>query len=457
MSSKKFYIETHGCQMNVDDSSRMGSLLNSAGYQATSRSEEADLILINTCSVREKASHKAHSAVGRYYGLKEANPHLLLGIAGCQAQAEGGSLLKRFEYLDFVLGPDQISQLPRILRDLEEGGHPPVDGTQRLKPDDFSFVNLSLGAGESIFSAYVTIMKGCDNFCSFCIVPFVRGREVSRPSSEIISEIKNLCLHGVKEVTLLGQNVNSYGSKRTGELPFAELLHRIAEETAVKRIRFTTSHPKDIGTDLIDAFRCIPSLASHLHLPVQSGSDRVLERMYRTYRRGEYLEIVKKLRESCPEIAITTDLIVGFPGESDEDFEQTLSLMEDVQFDAAYSFVYSPRPHTTAGRYFADDVPSQAKENRLRFLQDRQAAVTFDKNQKCVGRSYEVLIEGPSKLGGSYQGRTPQNRIVHLEGLDESWVGEMVSVKVVRATPMALIGELENGIPLLCKEGIKGR
>ena len=443
MPPKKLYIETHGCQMNVDDSLRMGRLLAPRGYELTPRSIEADLILINTCSVREKASHKAHSAVGRFYALKESKPDLLLGLTGCQAQAEGKALLKRFQYLDFVLGPDQVSRLPEIVRDLEEGGPRSVDGTKRIKPEEFDFVSLTLGEGETLISAFVTIMKGCDNFCSFCIVPFVRGREVSRPSDEIIAEIEALSAHGVKEVTLLGQNVNSYGSKRTGEISFSQLLHRIANETSIRRLRFTTSHPKDVKEDLKIAFRDIPILAKHLHLPVQSGSNRILERMYRTYRREEYIEIVRSLREACPEIAITTDLIVGFPGEADADFEDTLSLMEDLRFDAAFSFQYSPRPHTTAGRYFADDVPSQVKENRLRFLQERQSAISFEENRKCVGRSYAVLIEGPSKLNRTVQGRTPQNRIVHLEGLDDSALGEMVPVKIVRATPMALVGNID--------------
>ncbi|MFO1519038.1 MAG: tRNA (N6-isopentenyl adenosine(37)-C2)-methylthiotransferase MiaB [bacterium] len=443
MASKKLYIETHGCQMNVDDSLRMSRSLAPSGYERTENPQEADLIVINTCSVREKASHKAHSAIGRFYQYKALRPEVMLGLAGCQAQAEGEGLLKRFKYLDFVLGPDQIRRLPELVKEMEEGKRS-LDATGRIKPADFEFVDLTLGGGETTHSAFVTIMKGCDNFCSFCIVPFVRGREVSRPSDEIVSEIRELCRHGVKEVTLLGQNVNSYGTKNTGEISFSRLLRRIADETDLKRLRFTTSHPKDVGEDLAEAFRDIPILAKHLHLPIQSGSNRVLEKMYRTYTREEYLRIVERLRKACPDLALTTDLIVGFPGETEESFGETLSLLDEVRFDAAYSFVYSPRPHTTAGRYFADDVPSQVKENRLRFLQEKQLKISFEENEKCVGRSYEVLIEGPSKIGESFQGRTPQNRIVHWKGAFERRVGEMVKVKVTRATPSALVGEVEG-------------
>ncbi|MBL7684575.1 MAG: MiaB/RimO family radical SAM methylthiotransferase, partial [Deltaproteobacteria bacterium] len=280
MSQKKLFVETYGCQMNVDDSLRMGKLLEPLNYGLTLIPEEADLILINTCSVREKASHKAHSAIGRYYKVKAIKPNTLMGLTGCQAQAEGKSLLKKFHYLDFVMGPDQMAQLPSIVKNLEEGKSKSIDGTQRIKPQDFKFVQLHLNSQENPASAFVTIMKGCDNFCSFCIVPFVRGREVSRPSDEIIAEVQALCDRGVKEVTLLGQNVNSYGSKNTGEISFSKLLYRIANETTIQRLRFTTSHPKDVGEDLAIAFKEIDVLAKHLHLPVQSGSNRVLEKMY---------------------------------------------------------------------------------------------------------------------------------------------------------------------------------
>jgi tRNA-2-methylthio-N6-dimethylallyladenosine synthase len=441
MQEKKLYIETYGCQMNVDDSHRMSRLLTPLHYQLTENPEDADLILINTCSVREKASHKAHSAIGRFYPYKAVKPQVLLGLTGCQAQVEGKKLLERFHYLDFVLGPDQIGALPEVVKNLEQGEQTSIDQTRRVRPEDFQFVSLVGNVPETTSSAFVTIMKGCDNFCSFCIVPFVRGREISRPSDEILNEIRELCRQRVKEVTLLGQNVNSYGTKRGGEFSFAELLYRIAEETPIERIRFTTSHPKDVKDDLVRAFKEIPVLAQHIHLPVQSGSNAVLKKMYRTYTREEYLEIVSNLREASPEIAITTDLIVGFPGETDDDFEQTLSLMEEVRFDSAFSFLYSPRPHTTAGRYFQDDVPSQVKENRLRCLQEKQNRMTHAQNEKCVGKSFLVLVEGASKFGGTLQGRTTHNRIAHLNFFDDSLIGEMLKVKIVRATPMALMGE----------------
>lgn len=442
MYPKKVYIETHGCQMNVDDSLRMAKGVAPLGYQATERAEDADLILINTCSVREKASHKAHSAVGRYYPLKALKPNMILGLVGCQAQVEGEKLLKRFDHLDFVLGPDQIASLSQVVEKVEKGEGRSLNQTQRIKPADFQFVELNLDAEEHPHSAFVTIMKGCDNFCSFCIVPFVRGREVSRPSREIVDEIKKLTAHGVKEVTLLGQNVNSYGSKNSGETSFANLLRKIAEESSLERIRFTTSHPKDVGQDLMEAFRDLHTLAKHIHLPVQAGSNSVLQRMYRTYTREEYLKIVEGLRKACPEIAITTDLIVGFPGETEADFEETLNLMEEVRFDAAFSFCYSPRPHTTASRYFKDDVDPKLKEERLQRLQDKQKKITFAKNEACVGKYYDVLVEGESKLGESLQGRSTHNRIVHFSSTDPTLIGKIVKVKIQRATPMTLIGEI---------------
>lgn len=442
MHPKKVYIETHGCQMNVDDSLRMAKLVAPLAYHYTERPEDADLILINTCSVREKASHKAHSAVGKYYPLKALKPSMILGLAGCQAQVEGEKFLKRFDHLDFVLGPDQIASLPEVVEKIEKGEGRSFNQTKRIKAADFQFVELVLDAQETMHSAFVTIMKGCDNFCSFCIVPFVRGREVSRSSREIIDEIKKLTAHGVKEVTLLGQNVNSYGSKNSAETSFASLLRKIAEESPLERIRFTTSHPKDVGQDLMEAFRDLPVLAKHIHLPVQAGSNSVLQRMYRTYTREEYLKIIEGLKKACPDIAISTDLIVGFPGETDEDFKETLSLMEAVQFDAAFSFCYSPRPHTTAARYFEDNVDLKLKEERLHILQDKQKKITFAKNEACVGKYEDVLLEGVSRRGESLQGRSTHNRMVHLSSTDENLIGKMLKVKIIRATPMALIGEI---------------
>lgn len=442
MHPKKVYIETHGCQMNVDDSLRMAKRVAPLGYHYTERPEDADLILINTCSVREKASHKAHSAVGRYYPLKALKPSMILGLAGCQAQVEGEKILKRFDHLDFVLGPDQIASLPEVVEKIEKGEGRSFNQTKRIKPADFKFVELVLDPQENMHSAFVTIMKGCDNFCSFCIVPFVRGREVSRASSDILEEIKRLADHGVQEVTLLGQNVNSYGSKNTSELSFAQLLQKIEEETSIQRIRFTTSHPKDVGQDLMDAFSHLKKLAKHIHLPVQSGSNQVLEKMYRTYTREEYLGIVKGLQKACPEIAITTDLIVGFPGEDEMAFEDTLSLMDEVGFDNSFSFCYSPRPHTTAARYFDDSIDLKTKEERLHRLQEKQKQITFAKNEACVGEYYDVLVEGLSKKGETLQSRSTHHRIVHLNSTDVSLIGKIKKVKIIQATPMALVGEL---------------
>lgn len=442
MENKKVYIETHGCQMNVDDSLRMGQLLKPLNYQITETPKEADLILINTCSIREKASRKARSAIGRFHHLKIARPEILLGLTGCQAQAEGKVLLDRFSYLNFVLGPDQIKSLPEVIESLEKKKTNSINKTERIKPNEFDFVSLTPDPEESIVSAYVTIMKGCDNFCSFCIVPFVRGREVSRAPDEIIEEIRKLTAHGVKEVNLLGQNVNSYGTKKGAQTSFVDLLKRISQETEIQRIRFITSHPKDVGEDLINAYAEIPQLAKHLHLPVQSGSTSILEKMYRTYTREEFLKITRSLQKVCPDVSITTDIIVGFPGETDEDFEQTLSLVDEVQFDASYSFLYSSRPHTTAGRYLKDEIPKEVKEKRLKTLQEKQAEITLRQNEKCVGEISEVLVQGSSKWGESLQGRTSQYRIVHLNINDESLVGQIVPVKIVKACHNSLTGEI---------------
>ncbi len=443
--SKKVYIETHGCQMNVDDSRRLARSLAPLDYTSTENSEEADLILINTCSIREKASHRAHSAVGRYYNYKRKYPSTLLGLAGCQAQADGKDLLRRFHYLDFVLGPDQVAELPNLVQKLEKNKKR-IDQTARIKPADYKFVSLIPDAQESKSTAFVTIMKGCDNFCSFCIVPFVRGREVSRPSAEIIDEIKRLVDQGVQEVTLLGQNVNSYGTKKGAELSFADLLFEISKQSSLKRLRFTTSHPKDIKQDLAFAYRDIPILAHHLHLPVQSGSNAILQKMYRTYTREEYMEIIHQVKSVNPNIAISTDIIVGFPGETDEYFEETMNLLETVRFDFSYSFNYSPRPHTTAGRYLKDDVSLAIKDERLRRLQKRQLDISKEIHASCLGQTFEVLAEGPSKLGGSLQGRSTHNRLVHFEAPDpsapENLIGEFVRVKVNRVTFTALVGEI---------------
>lgn len=447
---KKYYIKTYGCQMNDLDGMQMGRLLARQGYAATQDPDEAHVILINTCSVREKASQKVYSDVGRFRSLKLKHPDLVLGVTGCQAQAEGAYLQKRFPYLDLVIGPDHTAKLPELV-DSVVTKQAKIAKVGFEKPQDYEFVNLLPDEDESHVKAFITIMKGCDNFCSFCVVPYVRGREVCRSPEEIVAEAKELAARGTREVMLLGQNVNSYGVGRHAEeslknknphpmISFAALLQRVADETEIARIRFTTSHPKDLSEELIEQFANNAKLAKSFHLPVQSGSDAVLERMYRGYTRVEYLDRLDRLRRACPDLAISTDIIVGFPGESEEDFQETLDLLEQLRYDSIFSFVYSPRPKTTAALYFEDDIPLEVKQERLQRLQSLQNRITLEKNQEKVGEILEVLVEGPSRQGESYFGKSSQNHTVHFEASEDD-VGSILKLKIIYAGPNSLIGE----------------
>lgn len=450
----KYYLKTYGCQMNDLDGQQMGRLLRERGYQATSSPEDADVILVNTCSIREKASAKVYSDVGRFRSLKLRRPEVVLGVTGCQAQAEGMHLQKRFPYLDLVIGPDHTRQVPDLIEAVQKR---PQEKRHQLgfeKTEDYRFLNLLPDESEGSVKAYLTIMKGCDNFCSFCIVPYVRGREVCRDPEEIVTEARHLGEMGVREVTLLGQNVNSYGVGRHSEearhkkgrspfISFAELLRRVAMETQLKRIRFTTSHPKDMPQELIEEFGINEKLARHFHLPVQSGSDRVLKAMYRGYDRKEFLASVKRLRQIDPSIAISTDIIVGFPGETEADFQKTLDLLEEVRFDSIYSFSYSSRPKTTAALYFKDDVAEDEKAERLRRLQERQGEISHEKNRAWEGKILEVLVEGPSKSGETFCGRSSQNHMVHFKSNEEN-VGRILAVKIDHAGPNSLRGSIHE-------------
>jgi tRNA-2-methylthio-N6-dimethylallyladenosine synthase len=444
---KKVYIETYGCQMNEHDTERILRLLERASYSETKDAKEADFILINTCSVREKPEHKVYSALGRYKWMKEKRG-AIIGVAGCVAQQEGSQLLDRIPYLDIVIGTHAIPMLPQLLQKIEvlrervcetsfgRGGEylkaifprrPPVAGSIRLGK----------------VKSYVTIMQGCDHFCSYCIVPYVRGREQSRSSREIIEEVKHLAEMGVKEVCLLGQNVNSYGRGLGEEISFPELLSRIHSIEGIERIRFITSHPKDLSKDLIQAFSKLPKLCEHIHLPFQSGSNRILEAMHRGYTKESYLEQIDRLREVCPSIAVTADVIVGFPGEEEEDFKQTLDLMEKVQFDDLFSFKYSPRKGTRAAQ-FQDKVEEEVKQKRLSILQEIQKEITLRKNQKFEGQVEEVFVEGLSKQSAQdVTGRTRSSKIVNFKG-DLNLVGKLVPVKITKAYAHSLRGEITS-------------
>jgi tRNA-2-methylthio-N6-dimethylallyladenosine synthase len=437
---KRVYIETYGCQMNEHDTERILRLLEASHYFETKDAEEADFILINTCSVREKPEHKVYSALGRYKWLKEKKG-TILGVAGCVAQQEGDRLLGRISYLDMVIGTHAIPMLPQLLKRIEVSGER-VCETNYDRDGEYLKAALPQKHLNKVKS-YVTIMQGCDHFCSFCIVPYVRGREKSRPSREIVEEVKHLAETGVKEVCLLGQNVNGYGKGLEEEISFSKLLARICEIGGIERIRFTTSHPKDLSEELIQSFSRLPKLCEHIHLPFQSGSDRILKAMHRGYTKESFLEKIGRLKKVCPSIALTADVIVGFPGEEEEDFKKTLDLMRKVRFDDLFSFKYSPRKGTRAAQ-FQDKVEEKVKQDRLSILQEIQKAVTLQKNQELEGRVEEVLVEGFSKQSTQdVTGRTRSNKIVNFQG-DLSLTGKLARVRITKACAHSLRGEITS-------------
>ena len=435
----KIYLETYGCQMNVCDSGKIVHLFADLGYQPTSDSRSADLIVINTCSVREKPELKLFSALGRYIPLKRKRSELVIAVGGCVAQQWGEKLLERCPGLDIVFGTHQLDSLPQLVAQVRHSKKSASSTDFRARPGGLEVMARPTAAA---VSAMVTIMQGCDNFCSYCIVPYVRGREYSRPSASIIEEVRRLAEAGIKEVMLLGQNVNSYGLKAPGEISFAGLLGRVHEIKGIERIRFTTSHPKDMSDKLISAFAALPKLCPSLHLPLQAGSDAVLKRMGRGYTVAAYLEKVEKLRRVAPDIALTTDIIVGFPGEGEADFKQTLTVLEKVRYDQIYSFKYSTRPGTRAADY-DDVVADEEKRDRLARCQALQDEISQALLLTQVGRVAEVLVSGPSKRGeGEWSGRTPENRIVNFPAPAKIAVGDIYEVKIVEALKHSLKGEV---------------
>jgi tRNA-2-methylthio-N6-dimethylallyladenosine synthase len=432
---KTYFLHTFGCQMNVNDSLRMGESLAQVGYRPTASAEDADLIILNTCAIREKAEAKMLSALGRYRAVK-VRRGALLGVGGCVAQQEKAKLLARVPYLDFVFGPDAIARLPDILRRVESERARVVE-TAWVDSEEYVFPRADPTSSAGKVSEFVTAMKGCDNVCSFCVVPHTRGREVSRAFPEILQEVASLTRVGVREVTLIGQNVNSY----RGGIPFAELLLRVAQVPRVLRVRFTTSHPHDLSQELVEAFRIEPRIAPHFHLPVQSGSEDVLKRMRRDYSIEAYLSRLAALRAARPGIAVTTDIIIGFPGETEEDFQSTLRLTEQVRFENQFSFCFSPRPRTVAGLKEAEwgEVPHVVKLERLERLQRVQRRITTEILAAEVGKLVEVLVEGPSRSNPQRRfGRTPENRTVNFEG--DAPAGARVLVEVAGSSPSSLSG-----------------
>ncbi len=436
---KRYYIHTFGCQMNVNDTLRMGEVLGRLSYGPTPTPENADLIILNTCAIREKAEEKMLSALGRYRPIK-VQRGTLIGVGGCVAQQEKQKLLKKVPYVDFVFGPDNIAKLPEILAEVTQDRARVVE-TAWVDSEEYVFPRADPETSRGKVTEFVTVMKGCDNVCSFCVVPHTRGREVSRPFSEVLGEVADLARVGVREVTLIGQNVNSY----RGGVSFAELLLRVCEVPGILRVRFTTSHPHDLSDELIEAFRIQPKIAPHFHLPVQCGSDTVLKRMKRDYTVEAYLERLAKLREARPGIAVTTDIIVGFPGETEEDFEGTMRLTEQVRYENQFSFVFSPRPRTVAAIKEPEwgEVPHETKIARLERLQKLQRSICAEYMSATVGTEVEVLVEGPSRFDpGRRFGRTAENRVVNFDG--DAPAGALVKVKVERASPNALSGKLAS-------------
>ncbi len=431
---KSIHIKTFGCQMNVYDSNRMLSVLESQGFRLEPELRSADVILINTCSIRAKAEQKVLSLLGQLRPLKEQYPNKVLGITGCVGQRMGRTLLQKVPHLNFVMGPDQVDQIGELVNSalargkrtvaakLDESGRlysqPAV--IHRAKPAEF-----------------LTIMKGCDHFCTYCIVPFVRGREKSRTMNEIVDDVRRLVAHGTKEITFLGQNINTYGKGTEEDL--ARLIEVTNQIEGLERIRYVTSHPRDLGEDLIGQFGRVSKLLPALHLPFQSGSDAVLKRMSRLYTQAEYLKKIEGLRKACPEIALSTDAIVGFPGETDADFEQTLDVLREVKFSGAFLFKYSPRPGTRAYA-LGDDIPESVKEYRLKQAQDIAFTHIEDENRATVGQTVAVLVESMDKKGLCYTGRSPHNKLVHIENAGAATLGKVIDVEITAGNVSALRG-----------------
>jgi tRNA-2-methylthio-N6-dimethylallyladenosine synthase len=431
----KVYIETYGCQMNFSDSEIITSILHRDGYSTTDRIEEADVILLNTCAIREHAELKIHHRLSSLKPYKRRNPKLVVGVLGCMAERMKTKLFEEEKIVDLIVGPDAYRSLPHLIS-LAETGQKAANVFLSLE-ETYADITPVRRAG---ISAFVSIMRGCDNMCSFCVVPFTRGRERSRPVGSILDEIKLLSDEGFKEVTLLGQNVNSYRDTESG-VDFAELMYRVSLINPQMRIRFTTSHPKDISEDLIQVIAERPNICKFIHLPVQSGATTVLARMNRNHTREDYLSKIEMIRKKIPECSLSTDIITGFCDETEEEHQQTLSLLQEVRYDYAFTFIYSERPNTPAAKKMVDNVPLAVKQRRLAEIVALQQSISLELYQQSIGKVYEVLIEGDSKRSAQHwMGRTDSNRVVVFPKGSES-VGDMVQVKIVGATSATLFGE----------------
>jgi tRNA-2-methylthio-N6-dimethylallyladenosine synthase len=439
---QKLYIETYGCQMNEYDSSSMANVLKSSHQmELTKNPEEADVLLLNTCSIREKAQEKVFSDLGRFREIKKLKPHIVIGVGGCVASQEGAAIRKRAPYVDLIFGPQTLHRLPEMLNEARQQRRAVIDISF---PEIEKFDRLPEPRAEGP-KAYVSIMEGCSKFCSYCIVPYTRGTEISRPFDDVIAEVSCLANQSVREVTLLGQNVNDYqGPMHEGTIAdLALLIHYVAAIDGIDRIRFTTSHPLAFSDSLIQAYAEIPELANHLHLPVQSGSDRILSLMKRGYTRAEFLSKIKKLKQVRPDISITSDFIIGFPGETDEDFQATIDLINEVGFDNSFSFIYSKRPGTPAA-LLADTISDEIKKQRLAIVQTRIAQFTNEISNKMLGTTQRILIDGISKRNlNELAGRTENNRVVNFAAF-ESDLNNDKTLESIQQRNHALIGQFIN-------------
>jgi tRNA-2-methylthio-N6-dimethylallyladenosine synthase len=440
---KKLFIKTHGCQMNEYDSSRIQDLLGvSHGYVRTDDPSEADVLLLNTCSIREKAQEKVFHQLGRWKKLKDKNPNLKIGVGGCVASQEGSDIGKRAPYVDLIFGPQTLHRVPDMLDAKKFDGPIIVDVTF---PEIEKFDSLPEPSVDGP-SAFVSIMEGCSKYCTFCVVPYTRGEEVSRPFEDVITEVSQLAAKGVREVNLLGQNVNAYrGENHEGEIiDFAELVHFVAQVDGIDRIRYTTSHPVEFSEALIRAYATVPELVDHLHLPVQHGSDRILAAMKRGHTADEYRAKIAKLKTIRPNISLSSDFIIGFPGETDEDFNATMQLINDIGFDHSFSFIYSARPGTPAAQ-LPDDTPEEVKKQRLATLQHHILQNAAQISRQMAGSQQQILVTGVSRKDpGELQGRTENNRVVNFPCLDKAVIGQFVNVNILEAYTNSLRGELCN-------------
>lgn len=439
---KKLYIKTHGCQMNEYDSSRMADMLGeSHQMELTDNPEEADVILLNTCSIREKAQEKVFHELGRWKTLKKKNPNLKIGVGGCVASQEGDAIIKRAPHVDMVFGPQTLHRLPNMVNQAANA----IKVVDVTFPEIEKFDHLPAPKVDGC-SAFVSIMEGCSKYCTFCVVPYTRGEEVSRPLADVLKEVSILAAQGVREVNLLGQNVNSYRGE-TGDddiADLAELITQVADIDGIDRIRFTTSHPLEFSDRLIDVYAEVPELVSHLHLPVQSGSNRILSAMKRGHEIAMYIDKIERLRKLRPDMSISSDFIIGFPGETEEDFEQTMDLIRQIGFDTSFSFVYSARPGTPAAE-LEDDTPEEVKKQRLHVLQARITQQAQQISRRMVGTQETVLVTGVSRKDlGELQGRTENNRVVNFRCDDHSLIGKFVRVHIDEARTNSLHGTLIN-------------